>query len=143
MLHFPDKQTKVSGDLGLPQVTQGLPRWLSGREPACQCRRHERPRFDSWVGKMPWRRAWQSTPVFLPGESHGQRRLPGYTVHQVAKSRRLKRLSRNTQVIPSVEGADFFFFGCTESYGGSWTALPHGCGILVLRPGIEVASPAF
>ena len=33
---------------------------------------HERPGFDSWVGKIPWKRAWQPTPVFLPGESHFQ-----------------------------------------------------------------------
>ena len=37
-----------------------------------------RLRFDPWVGKITWRRAWQSTPVFLPGESHGQRSLVGY-----------------------------------------------------------------
>ena len=35
--------------------------------------------FDPWVGKIPWRRAWQPTPVFLPGESHGQRKLAGYS----------------------------------------------------------------
>jgi len=35
--------------------------------------------FDSWVGKIPWRRKWQPTPVFLPGESHGQRSLAGYS----------------------------------------------------------------
>ena len=40
-----------------------------------QCRRRG---FDPWVGKIPWRRAWQPTPVFLPGESHGQRSLAGY-----------------------------------------------------------------
>ena len=34
-----------------------------------------RLRFDPWVGKIPWSRAWQSTPVFLPGESHGKKRL--------------------------------------------------------------------
>ena len=34
--------------------------------------------FDPWVGKIPWRRAWQPTPVVLPGESHGQRSLAGY-----------------------------------------------------------------
>ena len=34
---------------------------------------------DSWIGKIPWRRAWQPTPVFLPGESHGQRSLEGYS----------------------------------------------------------------
>ena len=35
--------------------------------------------FDPWVGKIPWRRAWQSTAVFLPGESYGQRRLADYS----------------------------------------------------------------
>ena len=35
--------------------------------------------FDPWVRKIPWRRAWQPTPVFLPGESHGQRSLVGYS----------------------------------------------------------------
>ena len=42
-----------------------------------QCRSFRRRGFDPWVGKIPWRRAWQPTPVFLPGESHGQRRLVG------------------------------------------------------------------
>ena len=49
------------------------------KEPACQCRGHKRCRFDPWVGKTPWRRAGQPTPVFLPGESHGQRSLAGYS----------------------------------------------------------------
>ena len=35
--------------------------------------------FDSWVGKIPWRREWQPTPVFSPGESQGQRSLTGYS----------------------------------------------------------------
>jgi len=39
----------------------------------------KRPGFSPWVGKIPWRRAWQPTPVFLPGESHGQRSLVGYS----------------------------------------------------------------
>ena len=56
-----------------------LPRWQSGKEPTCQCGRHKRPGFDSWVGKISWRRNWQSTPVFLPGESRRQRRLAGYS----------------------------------------------------------------
>ena len=55
----------------------GFPGGASGKEPACQCRRCKRLMFDPWVGKMPWRRAWQPTPVFLPGESHGQRSLAG------------------------------------------------------------------
>ena len=35
--------------------------------------------FDPWVRKIPWRRKWKPTPVFLPGQSHGQRSLAGYT----------------------------------------------------------------
>ena len=44
------------------------PGGASGEELTCQCRRHERRRFDPWVGKIPWRRAWWPTPVFLPGK---------------------------------------------------------------------------
>ena len=57
----------------------GLPRWLSGRESTCQCKRCKSQTFDPWVGNIPWRRKWQPTPVFLPGESHGQRSLAGYS----------------------------------------------------------------
>ena len=42
-------------------------------------RRHKRCGFNPWVGSIPWWRAWQPTPVFLPGESHGQRSLAGYS----------------------------------------------------------------
>ena len=42
------------------------------------CLQCGRPRFDPWVGKIPWRRKWQPTPVFLPGEFHGQKSLVGY-----------------------------------------------------------------
>ena len=50
----------------------------SGKEPACQCGRQKRHRFDPWFGKIPWRRKWSPTPVFLPGESHDKRNLVGY-----------------------------------------------------------------
>ena len=56
-----------------------FPSGTSGKEHICQCRRHKRPGFDPWVGKIPWRRAWQPTPVSLPGESYGQRSLEGYS----------------------------------------------------------------
>ena len=60
---------------------QGLPRWFSGKESACQCRRHG---FDPWVGKMPWRRKWQPIPVFLSAKVCGQRNLVGYiSFHRV------------------------------------------------------------
>ena len=58
--------------LSKPWTTQVA---ASGKEPACQCTRCKRYRFDFWVGKIPWGRARQPTPVFLPGESHGQRKL--------------------------------------------------------------------
>ena len=52
----------------------GLPWWLSGKESSCQ---NKRCRFDPWVGKIPCRRKWQPTPVFLPRKSHRQRSLVG------------------------------------------------------------------
>ena len=55
---------------------RGLPWWLSGKEPGCQCRRLG---FDPWVGRFRWWRKWQPTPVFLPGKSHGQRSPAGYS----------------------------------------------------------------
>ena len=51
----------------------------SGKEPACQCGRHKGHGFNPWLGKIPWRRAWQPNPVFLPEESHGQGSLMGYS----------------------------------------------------------------
>ena len=56
----------------------GLPRRLSGKDSTCQCRRCRRRGFDPWVGKIAWKREWQPTPVFLSGESHGQRSLVDY-----------------------------------------------------------------
>ena len=44
-----------------------------------QCRRHRRHKLDPWVGKIPWRRKSRPTPVFLPGEFHGQRSLAVYS----------------------------------------------------------------
>ena len=61
---------------GLPFPSPG---GTSGKEPPCQCRRWKRLGFNPWVGKIPWRRAWQPIAVFLPGEGHGQRSLTGYT----------------------------------------------------------------
>ena len=50
----------------------GSPGGARGKELPCQCRRGQ---FHPWVGKIPWRRKWQPTPVFFPGESHGKRSL--------------------------------------------------------------------
>jgi len=56
-----------------------IPGGASGKEPTCQCRRLKRLRFVPWLGKIPWRWAQPPTPVFLPGESHGQWSLVGYS----------------------------------------------------------------
>ena len=58
----------------------------------CQCRRRKRGRFNPWVGKISWRRAWQPTPVFLPENFHGQRSLLGYSPWGCSQTR-LKGLS--------------------------------------------------
>jgi len=66
-------------NLHLPSYKTGLPRWRWwSSNPPCQCRRHKRCGFNPWIGKIPWRRKWQPTPVFVPGESRGQRSLVGY-----------------------------------------------------------------
>ena len=53
---------------------------INNKESACQCRSRRKCRFNPWVGKIPWRRQWQSAPVLLSGESsHGERSLAGYS----------------------------------------------------------------
>ena len=84
----------------------GFPGGVSGKETTCQCRSQETCRFDTWVGKMPWRKAWQTTPVFLPGDSQGTWRT---TVHSVTKSLTgLKRLGTQHTMKAFLHG---------ESYG--------------------------
>ena len=68
------------------ESNMGSPGESHGKEPAGQRRRPKRHRFNSWVGKIPGRWAWQSTPVFLPGESQGQRAW-GATAHSITRSR--------------------------------------------------------
>ena len=64
-----------------------LPRWLSAEESACpketkkeSACQDRRRRFDPSVGKISWGRKWQLTPILLPGESHGQTSLVGYSL---------------------------------------------------------------
>ena len=78
-----------------------LPKWCSGKESACQCRRRKRWGFHPWVRTISWSRKWQSTPVFLPGKFCGQRSLAGYTPwgcrvrHDWACMQRFSELSKN------------------------------------------------
>ena len=70
----------IPGSSTWPDRGGGLDKYLLiSKEPACQCRRYKRLGFDPWVRKIPWRRQWQPTPVFLPGEFRGQRNVAGYS----------------------------------------------------------------
>ena len=83
-------------DLNNTIIQLGLPWWLNGKESTCQCRRQG---FHPWVRKIPWRRKWQPTPVFLPGESHGQSSLEGYSpwgLKELDTNYRLKNSNHST-----------------------------------------------
>ena len=78
----------------------------TGKELTCQCKRWKRCGFHPWVGKIPWRKAWQSTVVLLPGKSHGQRSLVGYSPWGLKESDMTEHLTPhlliyfNSQLIP-------------------------------------------
>ena len=67
-----------------PQINDWFPDFPGGSDGKNVCLQHRKPGFDFWVGKIPWRRKWQPTPVLLPGKSHGPRSLVGYSA-QVAE----------------------------------------------------------
>ena len=70
-----------------------------GKEPACQCRRYKRWKFDLWVGKILWQMAWQPTPIILEGKLHGQRSLMGYS-SQDQKERDMTEVTSHVAWIP-------------------------------------------
>ena len=71
-----------------------IPRWLSGRN----SKEWKRLRFNPWIGDISWRREWQTTPVFLPGKSHGQRSLEGYSPWGPKESDMTEWLNNRTTV---------------------------------------------
>ena len=82
---MPEQYGAVPGPRGPGtfQMVTCLPGFPGGsvvKESTCQCRRHRRLRFYSWVRTVLWRKKWQPTPVFLPGKSHGHRNLVGYSL---------------------------------------------------------------
>ena len=85
-------------------IYMGFPRWHSGKGSACQFRRCKRHRFNPSVGKIPWSRKWQPTPVFLPEKFHEQKSLVGYSLwgsqkvgHDiVTEQQQLRKLSPTT-----------------------------------------------
>ena len=89
------------------EVTKGFLRaswWLRQERIHLQRRR---PGFDPWVRKIPWRRAWQPTPVFLPGESHGQRSLAGYSPWGCKESDTTERLTLASTSFKSIHSMSF------------------------------------
>ena len=75
-LTLPPEALDLNGENDTSQsCNTGLPRWHLCKESSCRCKRHG---LYLWVGKIPWRKKWQPTPVFLPGKPHGQRSLAGY-----------------------------------------------------------------
>ena len=87
---YPDEIDSINHSSKSNKEVDGLSRaWIHQRasqvafqvskEPTFQWRRHKRHSFNPGVGKIPWRRVWQPTPVFSPGESHGQKSLEGYS----------------------------------------------------------------
>ena len=80
------------------ELHKGLPKWHGGKESACQCIRHGRCRCDPWVGKVPWGRKWQPTPVCLPGQSQGQWSLAEYSPWGHKESDRTGWLSTHSKI---------------------------------------------
>ena len=102
------------------------------RDWKCFLRLCRRPGFDPWVGKVPWRRKWQPTPVFMPGESHGPRSLLGYSPW-------------GRKELDTTERLHFHFHlrllhWQVSSFPVPPPGKPKTCGILVPWPGIEPGS---
>ena len=110
----------------------GLPRRFSGEESTCQCRRCRRQGFDPWVGKIPWRRKWLSTPVFLPRESHGQRSMVGYSPWGRKESHTTKQLTLFSFIESTM---------ITLLLQAFWSFGHETCGIPAPQPGIEFIPP--
>ena len=81
-----------------------LPRWNSGKEFACQCKRCG---FDPWVGKILWSRKWQPTLVFLVTKFHGQRRLVGYSPWGCKESDKTEHTHTHVHVAVSISSVQF------------------------------------
>ena len=84
-----------------------LPDSTVSKEPACQCRRHKRCGFNPCIRKIPWSRKWQPTPVFLPGKSHGQTSLEGYSPWGRKESNMTEHAHTHTFLMPIIIWWDF------------------------------------
>ena len=105
----------------------GLPCWLRWQIIWLQCRR---PRFDPQEGKIPWRRERQPTPVFLPGEFHGQRSLAGYSLQgrkelvTIEQTQYARSFVNNSIIYPLVQFSRSVMSNSLQSHGLQHTRLP-------------------
>ena len=107
----PDREADVS--LSFRQRDGlGPPGGSSGEEPGWQCGRRKRRGLDPWVGKTPWRRKWQPTPVFLPRESHGWRSLLGYS----PQGRKESDTTKQFHFTHFVKNWYYFFLSCLAEF---------------------------
>ena len=98
----------------------------------CQCRRHKGCKFDPWIGKIPWSRKWQPTPIFLRGKFHGERILAGYSPWGLKES----AMAEHTYTKENVRGTlvKSFQLSCLS---GSWlSSVQFSCSVVSnsLRP---------
>ena len=124
------KQGKKEGLL--VKVKEGFLGGASSKEHICQHRRHKRDGFDPWIGKIPWRRAWQPTPVFLPGKPHGQRSLAGYSPqgHKESDTTEVTQLTHRASNRKSVKNTNIGLFNhlVGQSFLGKYLPLlPCSC----------------
>ena len=88
-----------------------IPWWLRWQRICLQCKR---PRLDPWVEKIPWRRGWLLTPVFLPGKSHGHRNLVGYSPWACKESDTTEQLTHTHTHTPELEMLGRQLSGCVK-----------------------------
>ena len=127
--HHPRKSLLVPASSGPNSSLLGLPWWLRMKRSCLQCRR---PRSDPWVRKIPWRREWLSTPMFLPGESHGQRSLAGHSPWGRRKSDTTERLALS---LFSLQGSE------TAPAARKWKSSPDPRGLVPLHTHAHLCTP--
>ena len=118
--------------------------WLSGKEAVCQCMRCQ---FDLWVEKIPWGRKWQLTPVFLPGESHGQKSLAGYNLWGSKKSdttvpeKQQREKKRSSQSLHTSHACRLMLLQFTQGRGSEGQSAGFSEELRDLTPHLEATGP--
>ena len=98
------------------------------KNPPTKCRRYKRWGFDPWVRKIPWGQAWQPTPVFLTGKSHGQRSMASYTVHRITRSQTLRKRFSMHRCISTT----FYLLRHSQSSAPDWGEWQENAGLETL-----------